>query len=365
MVYKTGQVTISLGAPRMNSRKMLPSSGHCCLTPLQPQLSALEQGAICTAGHSSPSCFHPWPQCLSHTEVPSKTQVSLHLSPALPPHKPRTPWEQLSESLQWLRRDYDPMWCGPISANSSSSFFFFSFCLGGALPQHMEVLRLGVQSKPQLLATATATPGSSHILSLHHSSWQPQLLNPLSEARDWTHILLNTSWVSLAQCYNRNSTNLSSTTLPLLPSSPATLSQVFFEHSILCSGSSLWTMHFSQKCSSPETYVVALYLTSVIFTQIPQMISFQSGLLSISSLSKIAASPNISATLPNSIVFFSTYHHLTFYVFCLFIGLSISPSSKGRSPRAGFCFCLCFGLGLFWSLLYPQCWKQFLVHNRC
>ena len=32
-------------------------------------------------------------------------------------------------------------------------------------------------------------PDPSHVFDLHHSSWQCQILNPLSEARDWTHNL--------------------------------------------------------------------------------------------------------------------------------------------------------------------------------
>ena len=49
----------------------------------------------------------------------------------------------------------------------------------------------------QLLAytTAIATPDPSHICDLHHSSQQCQILNPLSGARDGTHILMDDSWV--------------------------------------------------------------------------------------------------------------------------------------------------------------------------
>ena len=43
-------------------------------------------------------------------------------------------------------------------------------------------------------ATATATGDPSHVCELHHSSWQRWILNPLSEARDWTHSLMDTSW---------------------------------------------------------------------------------------------------------------------------------------------------------------------------
>ena len=48
----------------------------------------------------------------------------------------------------------------------------------------MEVPRLGVQSELQLPAYSTATAMSdlSHIYDLHRSSWQCQILNPLSEA---------------------------------------------------------------------------------------------------------------------------------------------------------------------------------------
>ena len=61
----------------------------------------------------------------------------------------------------------------------------------------MEVLGLGVESELQLpaYATATETQDSSHIFIIHHSSWEHQILNPLSEARDRTHILTDTSQV--------------------------------------------------------------------------------------------------------------------------------------------------------------------------
>ena len=56
----------------------------------------------------------------------------------------------------------------------------------------MEVPRLGVESKLQLLAStiATATPDPSRVCDLHHSSRQHWILNPLSEARDGTRNLM-------------------------------------------------------------------------------------------------------------------------------------------------------------------------------
>ena len=63
----------------------------------------------------------------------------------------------------------------------------------------MEVPRLGVELELQLLAyiTARAMQDLSFICNLHHSSWQHQILNTLSKARDQTHILMDPSQV----CY--------------------------------------------------------------------------------------------------------------------------------------------------------------------
>ena len=61
----------------------------------------------------------------------------------------------------------------------------------------MEVPWLEVESELQLpaYATATAMPDLSGICNLHFSSWQHGILNALSEARDQTHILMDTSQV--------------------------------------------------------------------------------------------------------------------------------------------------------------------------
>ena len=55
----------------------------------------------------------------------------------------------------------------------------------------MEVPRLGIESELQLqaFATATATQDLNYICNLHHSSRKHQMLNPLIEATDQTHIL--------------------------------------------------------------------------------------------------------------------------------------------------------------------------------
>ena len=65
--------------------------------------------------------------------------------------------------------------------------------------QQMEVPRLGIESELQLPAyiTATAMPDQNCVFNQHHSSWQHQILNPLSEAREQTCILMDASQIRL------------------------------------------------------------------------------------------------------------------------------------------------------------------------
>ena len=72
-------------------------------------------------------------------------------------------------------------------------FIYFS----GLHPQYMEVSRLGVDSELQLSAytTATAMRDPSCTCDLHHRSWQSLIPNPLSEVRDRTCVLMDTSWI--------------------------------------------------------------------------------------------------------------------------------------------------------------------------
>ena len=97
-------------------------------------------------------------------------------------------------------------WCSlsPSQGSNWLTFLFFRFfcccccfcfCFLGLHPWHMEVPRLGVKWGLQLLAYTTVTPDPRHVCDLHHSSWQCRILNPLSEARDRTHILMDTSQI--------------------------------------------------------------------------------------------------------------------------------------------------------------------------
>ena len=81
------------------------------------------------------------------------------------------------------------------------SYFFFPF----RAPMAYKVPRLGVKLKLQLLAyiIASATPDPCHICNLHHRLGC-QTLNPLSETRDKTQILMDTSWVCNLLNHNGN-----------------------------------------------------------------------------------------------------------------------------------------------------------------
>ena len=87
----------------------------------------------------------------------------------------------------------------PVALNFNMiSSFFFSFIFLGPHLWHMEVPRLGVSwIYSCCYTTAPATWDPSRVCNVHHSSRQCQILSPRSEARDWTRVLMGTSWV----CY--------------------------------------------------------------------------------------------------------------------------------------------------------------------
>ena len=85
--------------------------------------------------------------------------------------------------------------------------FVCLFCFLGPHPWHMEVPRLRVKLELQLpaYATATATSDTSRVFNLYHSSWQCRILNPLNEARDQTHILMDPRQVHQPLSHKGNS----------------------------------------------------------------------------------------------------------------------------------------------------------------
>ena len=120
-------------------------------------------------------------------------------------HQRKLEKEERSFLLSILAPVSTPTWDQPIPGLAckwgSNSFWGFCFVLFlGPHSWHMVVPRLGVKSELQLPAyiTATAMQDLSHVCNLHHSSWQCQILNPLSQARNWILILMVSSWV----CYH-------------------------------------------------------------------------------------------------------------------------------------------------------------------
>ena len=83
---------------------------------------------------------------------------------------------------------------GEVHVQIFCAFYLF-FVFLGPHPQRMEVPRLGIEwmLEPPAYTTATATPDPRHVCNLHHSSRQHQILKPLSEARDWTCVLMDSS----------------------------------------------------------------------------------------------------------------------------------------------------------------------------
>ena len=89
-----------------------------------------------------------------------------------------------------ITQDFPPWW---------RLYFLFFSRLFRAMPvaygssQAMGQIRVAAAS--YTTATAIAMPDPSQICDLHHSLWQHRILNLLSEARDWTLILIFTSWI--------------------------------------------------------------------------------------------------------------------------------------------------------------------------
>ena len=69
----------------------------------------------------------------------------------------------------------------------------FPFFMAAPVAYGSSQARNGIRSAAAAYPTATATLYLSHICKLRHSLWQRWILNSLSEARDQTYILAETT----------------------------------------------------------------------------------------------------------------------------------------------------------------------------
>ena len=79
---------------------------------------------------------------------------------------------------------------GQVAFGLSELYFFFFFLSFRATPA-----TYGSSQDRGRIRAVTETGDLSCVCDLHHSSGQCCTLNPLSEARDGTHVLMETSWV--------------------------------------------------------------------------------------------------------------------------------------------------------------------------
>ena len=97
--------------------------------------------------------------------------------------------------LRVLKGKSDLIYKFDSSYSLKQCLLLFFVGLGGGTPAAYGSSQVRVESELQPLAstiaTATATQDRSCVCNLHHSSWQHKILNPLSEARDRTLILLD------------------------------------------------------------------------------------------------------------------------------------------------------------------------------
>ena len=77
---------------------------------------------------------------------------------------------------------------GSLIHELNNFFFFFVFCLFRVAPAaHGGAARDRIGAAAASLHHSHSNTRSSHVCDLHHGSWQRQILNPLSKARDRTH----------------------------------------------------------------------------------------------------------------------------------------------------------------------------------
>ena len=120
-----------------------------------------------------------------------------------------------------------------------------------------ELPRLGVKSELQLLTYwPTPQPQQCRIQaasSVYHRPWQHQIINPVSKARDQTHILMDTSWNksiplwSTSLWQRRWEYTKGSSHCDLVVTNPTSIHEDVDWSLVLLSG--LWIQHIAMNCS--------------------------------------------------------------------------------------------------------------------
>ena len=115
---------------------------------------------------------------------------------------------EVDRMVSTQERPFPSASCSEVILKVYPGIYFSFVCLFlGPRLQHMEIPRPGVESELQPLACATATAilDLSCFCDLQHSSLKCRILNPMSEPRDWSLILLDTSRVLNLLSHNANS----------------------------------------------------------------------------------------------------------------------------------------------------------------
>ena len=92
-----------------------------------------------------------------------------------------------------------------MKQNTDRFLFIYFFFRTAPVASGSSQARDQIAARATAYATARATPDLSHIHNLHHSLWQHQILNPLTEARGHTQILTDTSRALNPLSHNKNS----------------------------------------------------------------------------------------------------------------------------------------------------------------
>ena len=151
-----------------------------------------------------------------------------------------------SQGQEWGRGEWDvcssASVLGSLRVRGLLQFFLLLLFLEGRgvlHPLHMYVFTLGVELELQLptYTTATATQDLSQVCDLchrYHSFRQHWILNPLSKARYWTRILMDTSQACNPLSCNGDSCSHSSTLMAKPQRGRALLVQSVLQIHVFC-----------------------------------------------------------------------------------------------------------------------------------